>query len=62
MSHMQEMQEAEQAEQMQYELDIVKRIERGLATKDDAQYVARSFGLTTIKEIQDGNGSKTRRD
>ena len=40
-----QLQEAEQ-ERMMYELAIVQRIERGLATVEDARYVARSFGLT----------------
>ena len=48
-----QLQEAEQ-ERMMYELAIVQRIERGLATVDDARYVAGAFGLTTIKEKLNG--------
>ena len=43
---MQAWQKELESEQMMYELAIVQRIERGLATVDDARYVARSFGLT----------------
>ena len=41
-----QLQEAEE-ERMLYELAIVQRIERGLATVEDARYVAGAFGLTT---------------
>ena len=43
-------------EQVLFELAIVQRIERGLATVEDARYVAASFGLTTTinKEKQHG--------
>ena len=34
-------------EQIMERLAIVKRIERGLATVEDARYVAGAFGLTT---------------
>ena len=53
MDDQRQLQEAEQ-ERMMYELAIVQRIERGLATVEDARYVAASFGLTTIKEKQNG--------
>jgi hypothetical protein len=42
-------QQQEVEERMMFELGLIQRIERGLATKADAQYVARLFGLTTEK-------------
>lgn len=41
------------------ELAIVQRIERGMATKDDARYVAWSFGLTT-DEVKRADNSQVR--
>ena len=43
---MQEWQKELENEQIMERLAIVQRIERGLATVEDARYVARSFGLT----------------
>jgi hypothetical protein len=50
MGDMQLWQQELENERMMFELAIVQRMERGLSTTDDAQYVARSFGLTTLKE------------
>jgi hypothetical protein len=47
---MQAWQRELELERMAFEEDIVRRMERGLSTTDDAQYVARSFGLTNLKE------------
>lgn len=49
MGHSDEMLRAEQ-DKLLFELALVQRIERGLATRKDAQYVARAFGLTTEKK------------
>ena len=53
MTDQRQLQEAEE-ERMIFELAIVQRIERGLATVEDARYVAGAFGLTTIKEKLNG--------
>ena len=47
MGDMQAWQKELECERMMYELAIVQRIERGLATVEDARYVAGAFGLTT---------------
>ena len=47
---MQAWQKELENEQIMERLAIVQRIERGLATVEDARYVARSFGLT--KEVK----------
>ena len=53
----QEQQQAEaEEERMMYELAIVQRIERGLATVEDARYVAGAFGLTTEWRKTHANG------
>jgi len=42
--------EEESLERMAHEFDIIKRIESGMSTVDDAEYVSVSFGLTKHKE------------
>ena len=55
MTDQRQQQELEQ-ERMMYELAIVQRIERGLATLEDARYVAGAFGLTTEWRKTHANG------
>jgi hypothetical protein len=50
------MQEAEE-EQMAFRLAIVKRIESGMSTVSDAEYVAGSFGLTNFYKSENRNGN-----
>jgi len=42
-------QATQERERLMAELELVQRIERGMATQEDARYVARALGLTTEK-------------